>query len=108
MKIGSFFTALAVAFTVLPTQDVEAAEIKVLSIPFKGPLDEIRPEFERTTGHKLLSGTRLPPNCAGRSPPARNSTWSSSSPARSTISSSRVKSLPERVLTSLGQDSAWL
>jgi molybdate transport system substrate-binding protein len=54
MKIGSFFTALAVAFTVLPTQDVEAAEIKVLSIPFKGPLDEIRPEFERTTGHKLL------------------------------------------------------
>jgi len=29
------------------------AEIKVLSIPFKEPLDQIRPQFERTTGHKL-------------------------------------------------------
>lgn len=38
----------------LQAQGVGAAEIKVLSIPFKGPLDEIRPEFERTTGHKLL------------------------------------------------------
>jgi molybdate transport system substrate-binding protein len=35
-------------------QGIGAAEIKVLSIPFKGPLEEIRSAFERTTGHKLL------------------------------------------------------
>jgi molybdate transport system substrate-binding protein len=32
---------------------VLGAEIKVLSIPFKGPLDQIGPQFERATGHKL-------------------------------------------------------
>jgi molybdate transport system substrate-binding protein len=38
----------------LQAQGVGAADIKVVSIPFKGPLDEIRSAFERTTGHKLL------------------------------------------------------
>src|SRR5262249_26051053 len=32
---------------------VLGAEIKVLSIPFKGPLDQIGSQFERATGHKL-------------------------------------------------------
>lgn len=32
---------------------VLGAEIKVLSIPFKGPLDQIGPQFEQATGHKL-------------------------------------------------------
>ncbi len=54
MKIGSLFGALAVGLTLLQAQGVEAAEIKLLSIPLKGPLEEIRSEFERTTGHKLL------------------------------------------------------
>jgi molybdate transport system substrate-binding protein len=54
MKIGSLFAALAVGLAMLQAQGVGAAEIKVLSIPFKGPLEEIRSEFERTTGHKLL------------------------------------------------------
>ena len=54
MRIGSLFAALAVGLTILLAQGVGAAEIKVLSIPLKGPLEEIRSEFERTTGHKLL------------------------------------------------------
>jgi molybdate transport system substrate-binding protein len=33
---------------------VTAAEIRVLSIPFKSPLDQIAPAFERETGHKLV------------------------------------------------------
>jgi molybdate transport system substrate-binding protein len=52
MKIGSLFAALAVGATM--AQGIGAAEIRVLSIPFKGPLEEIRSEFERTTGHTLL------------------------------------------------------
>ena len=31
-----------------------ASEIKVLSIPFNGPIDGIGPQFERSTGHKLV------------------------------------------------------
>lgn len=54
MSIGSLSAALAVGFAMLQAQGVGAAEIKVLSIPFKASLDEIRPEFERATGHKLM------------------------------------------------------
>ena len=46
--------ALAIGLTMLQTHSVGAAEIRVLSIPLKGPLEEIRSEFERTTAHKLL------------------------------------------------------
>lgn len=54
MRIGLLSAAFAVGFTMLQAQGVGAADIKVLSIPLKGPLEEIRSEFERTTDHKLL------------------------------------------------------
>ncbi|MBX9777552.1 MAG: molybdate ABC transporter substrate-binding protein [Xanthobacteraceae bacterium] len=44
---------LAVGVTTGAHGVVLGAEIKVLSIPFKGPLDRIGPQFERTTGHRL-------------------------------------------------------
>lgn len=53
MTIGSRFATLAVGLMMVHTQGVWAAEIKVLSIPLRGPLEEIRSDFERTTGHKL-------------------------------------------------------
>lgn len=37
----------------LTANAVTASEINVSSIPFKGPLDQIGPQFERSTGHKL-------------------------------------------------------
>jgi molybdate transport system substrate-binding protein len=43
------FIALALAAT------AQAAEIKVLSIPVKGPLDQIGSQFERETGHKVVA-----------------------------------------------------
>ena len=45
--------ALAVGVAIVAPAIVLGADIKVLSIPFKGPLDRIGPQFERTTGHKL-------------------------------------------------------
>jgi molybdate transport system substrate-binding protein len=55
MKIGSLFAALAVGLMMLQPQGVSAAEIRVLSIqPLKTSLDELGPQFERTTGHKLM------------------------------------------------------
>jgi molybdate transport system substrate-binding protein len=48
------FAALMIVLTTLQAHSVGAGEIKVLSIPFKEPLDGIRPEFERATGHKLV------------------------------------------------------
>jgi len=53
MKISSVAAPFAVALVMLQAGGVRAAEIRVLSIPLKGPLEEIRSEFERTTGHKL-------------------------------------------------------
>lgn len=54
MTIGSRFATLAAGLMMVHTQGLWAAEIKVLSIPLRGPLEEIRSEFERATGHKLL------------------------------------------------------
>jgi molybdate transport system substrate-binding protein len=46
-------SALALGVTIVAPDIVLAADIKVLSIPFKGPLDRIGPQFERSTGHKI-------------------------------------------------------
>ena len=73
MKIGSFL-AVAIGLMMLQAQGVRAAEIKVLSIPWRGPLEDIRAEFERTTGHKLLIKYAPSANCVARSPPVRNLT----------------------------------
>ena len=54
MTMGSRFATLAIGLMTVQTQGIWAAELKVLSIPLRGPLEQIRSEFERTTGHKLL------------------------------------------------------
>ena len=74
MTIGSRFATLAAGLMMVHTQGLWAAEIKVLSIPLRAPLEEIRSEFERATGHKLLIKYGLPLNCEGRSTPARSLT----------------------------------
>jgi molybdate transport system substrate-binding protein len=54
MKIGSPLAAFAAGLMMLQAQGVSAAEIRVLSVqPLKTFLNELGPEFERTTGHKL-------------------------------------------------------
>ena len=53
MRSGSL-TTLAFGLTIFAATEVTATEIKILSIPFKAPLDQIGPSFERETGHKLL------------------------------------------------------
>lgn len=52
--------ALAVGVAIVAPDIVLGADIKVLSIPFKGPLDRIGPQFERTTGHKLKYAPSAP------------------------------------------------
>jgi molybdate transport system substrate-binding protein len=54
MRISSLATTVAFGLTVITATDVTAAEIKVLSIPFKAPMDQIGPRFERETGHRLV------------------------------------------------------
>jgi molybdate transport system substrate-binding protein len=54
MMAGSFAAALAVGIAMLAANSATAAEIRVASIPFKGPLDQIGPHFERAMGHKLM------------------------------------------------------
>lgn len=51
--MGSLSAVLGVGLSMLMGHSVGAAEIRVLSIPFKEPLEEIRSQFERTTGNKL-------------------------------------------------------
>lgn len=53
MKTASLLAILALGAAMLQAQDAGAAEIKVLSIPFKASMDEIALQFERATGHKL-------------------------------------------------------
>jgi molybdate transport system substrate-binding protein len=53
MKIGLLFAALLIAVSILPAEPATADDIKVLSIPFRGPMDVIGPRFEKATGHKL-------------------------------------------------------
>jgi len=54
MKSGLLRAGLIAALTAFLAQHLSAAEIRILSIPFKAPLDELGPQFERTTGHKLV------------------------------------------------------
>jgi molybdate transport system substrate-binding protein len=54
MKIQSLFAAWAVVLMLLQPQGVSAADIRVLSVqPLRPLLEELGPQFERTTGHKL-------------------------------------------------------
>lgn len=55
MLTRSRASLLAVAIATVAPAFVQAAEVKVLSIPFKGPLDQIGARFERATGHKLVT-----------------------------------------------------
>jgi molybdate transport system substrate-binding protein len=54
MKTNLVAVSLAGALMMAQSPGVGAAEIRVLSIPLKGPLEEIRSQFERATSHKLL------------------------------------------------------
>jgi molybdate transport system substrate-binding protein len=54
MSISRIAATMTFALTVIAVTEVTAAEIKVLSIPFKAPLDRIGPAFERETGHRLM------------------------------------------------------
>ena len=54
MKNVFFCAGVVAALTAVQIQHASTAEIRVLSIPFKAPLDELGPQFERTTGHKLI------------------------------------------------------
>src|SRR5215831_9466307 len=48
------YAVLVMGIALVASAAAPAAEIKVLSIPFKEPLQNIGPKFERTTGHRLL------------------------------------------------------
>jgi len=52
MRTGLLAAILSIGIAMYAA-DGGAAEIRVLSIPLKGPLDLIAPSFERTSGHKL-------------------------------------------------------
>ncbi len=54
MKTKAIAATLALGLAILAGHATEGAEIRVASIPFKGPLDQIGPQFERATGHKLV------------------------------------------------------
>ena len=54
MKFQTICAGLVGTLVMLQVQHSMAAEIRILSIPFKAPLDDIGPQFERATGHKLL------------------------------------------------------
>jgi molybdate transport system substrate-binding protein len=54
MRTDSFAATLIAGLAILAANGVGAAEIKVLSVPYKEPLDQIAPQFERATGDKLM------------------------------------------------------
>jgi molybdate transport system substrate-binding protein len=53
MLIRSIAALMVAGIAITAPDAVMASEIRVLSIPFKGPLDNIIPRFEHATGHKL-------------------------------------------------------
>ena len=53
MRIATLAATLSLGLAMLTAHAVTASEINVASIPFKGPLDQIGLQFERSTGHKL-------------------------------------------------------
>jgi molybdate transport system substrate-binding protein len=53
MWIRSLTALWAIGIVIAAAGAVPASEVRVLSIPFKGPMDRIGPKFERTTGHRL-------------------------------------------------------
>ena len=53
MRTKSIAATWALGFAILVGHGAAGADIRVASIPFKGPLDQIGPRFERATGHKL-------------------------------------------------------
>jgi molybdate transport system substrate-binding protein len=54
MLMRSLAVILAAGIMIAAPEAVSGLEIKVLSIPFKRPLDNIGTQFERATGHKLM------------------------------------------------------
>lgn len=63
MRTRSFAALAQVGLMILLTQGptAKAAEIRVLSLPgFKAVMDDLGPEFERTSGHTLVSQFGLP------------------------------------------------
>ena len=58
MKIRSFFASAKIGFMILLVQCLaaEAAEVKVITgVGMSAVMGELGPQFERTTGHKLLT-----------------------------------------------------
>jgi molybdate transport system substrate-binding protein len=53
MNTKAMTAALALGLAILGGHGASGAEIRVLSIPLKGPLDQIAPRFERAMGHNL-------------------------------------------------------
>lgn len=53
MRTKSIAAILAFGLAILAGHGAAGAEIRVVSIPFKAPLDQIGPRFERATGHQL-------------------------------------------------------
>src|SRR5690349_19260380 len=54
MTTDLFAATVVVGLAILVTHSAGAAEIKVLSVPYKEPLDQIARQFERATGHNLM------------------------------------------------------
>lgn len=54
MRTRSLAATLTFGLAMIAAGGVTAADIRVFSLPsFRGPLDQIGPQFERATGHKL-------------------------------------------------------
>ena len=53
MRARVFIIAATTASSLIGTQVVDAAELKIFSIPMRSSFDKIGPQFERSTGHKI-------------------------------------------------------
>ena len=76
MKIDRLAATLTFALTIVTATDIAAADIKVLSIPFKAPMEQIGPRFERQTGHRLAITYAPSAPSSNRSKPTSRSTSS--------------------------------